>query len=76
MSKKKSTCLYLDMEIAETARQSGLNISKISENALIQAIERLRGPEQEAGPDGRARVLPRSRNTLQAVRLACQEKKQ
>ena len=46
MGSKKSTCLYLDMEIVETAKKMGLNVSKVSENALIEAIGRLRGPEQ------------------------------
>ena len=38
--------MYLDKEVVETARQTGLNLSKICENALVEAIRRLRGPEQ------------------------------
>ena len=47
MRSRKSTCLYLDKEVVEMAKQVGLNVSKVSENALIAAIERLRSLEQE-----------------------------
>jgi hypothetical protein len=47
MGGKVSTCLYIDRGILETARQMGLNISKVSENALIQAIRKLKAPELE-----------------------------
>ncbi|TEU15018.1 MAG: hypothetical protein E3J21_14365, partial [Anaerolineales bacterium] len=47
MGSRKSTCLYLDQGVVEVAKQVGLNISKVSENALIGAIERLRCPEPE-----------------------------
>ena len=63
MSGRKSTCLYLSQEVVETARKVGLNLSKISENALVEAIERLKGPEREtglgseAGSEGRGRDL-------------------
>ena len=53
MKNKVSTCLYIDRKILENAKQVGLNISRVSENALIEAIERLRSPEQETGPDSR-----------------------
>jgi hypothetical protein len=33
MGNRKSTCLYLDKEIVETARRIGLNVSRVSENA-------------------------------------------
>jgi hypothetical protein len=33
MGSKASTCLYLDKKIVETAKQAGLNVSKVSENA-------------------------------------------
>jgi len=46
MGDKKSTCLYLDAEVVETARKMGLNVSRVSENALVEAIRRLGGPEQ------------------------------
>jgi hypothetical protein len=60
---RKSTCLYLNQEVVETARKVGLNLSKVSENALIATIERLRCPESEtslqsqAGSEGRGRDL-------------------
>ncbi len=41
MRSRKSTCLYLDKEIVEAARQVGLNISRVFENALKEAIGRL-----------------------------------
>jgi len=47
MGRKKSTCLYLDAKVVENARRLGFNISKVSENALKEAIERLRSPKQE-----------------------------
>lgn len=63
MGKKKSTCLYLDAAVVETARELGLNISKVSENALIESIGRLRGPKQETGPDSRAEFEGRDRDS-------------
>ena len=47
MGKRKSTCRYLDKEIVETAKRMGLNVSRVSENALVEAIGRLRGTKQE-----------------------------
>jgi integrase/recombinase XerD len=41
MGNKVSTCLYIDKGVLETAKKVGLNISRVSENALIDAIERL-----------------------------------
>ena len=49
MGNKASTCLYIDKGVLETAKQVGLNISKIAENALIEAIGRLTGPKRETG---------------------------
>jgi len=63
MGKKKSTCLYLDAAVVETARELGLNVSKVSENALIKSIGRLREPKQETGPDSRAGVEGRDRDS-------------
>ena len=40
---KKSTCLYIDREVLETAKRVGLNASRVSENALVEAIRRLGG---------------------------------
>jgi site-specific recombinase XerD len=49
MGKKRSTCLYLDTRVVETAKRIGLNVSRVSENALIEAIGRLEGPERGTG---------------------------
>lgn len=46
---KVSTCLYLSREVLEAAKKSGLNLSRVSENALIEAVGRLRGPKCEDG---------------------------
>jgi hypothetical protein len=43
MSNRMSTCLYIDREIVETAKRVGLNLSKVTENALVEAIGRLTG---------------------------------
>jgi post-segregation antitoxin (ccd killing protein) len=50
MSNKVATCLYMNKEVVETARKIGLNLSKVSENALIESISRLRSPKQETEP--------------------------
>ncbi len=63
MRNRKSTCLYIDRKILETAKQVGLNVSRVSENALKEAIGRLGGPERETGlksptsAEGRGRAL-------------------
>jgi hypothetical protein len=47
--------LYINREVLETARRSGLNLSRVSENALVEAIRRLDGPEagkEAAGSPG------------------------
>ena len=44
---RRSTCLYISREVLETARRSGLNLSRVSENALIEAVRRLHCPEPE-----------------------------
>ena len=47
---KVSACLYIGREVLETAKKSGLNLSRVAENALIEAIGRLQGPENRNGP--------------------------
>ena len=42
---KVSTCLYIDREVLETAKEMGLNLSRVAENALIGAMEKLNGTE-------------------------------
>ena len=44
---KVSTCLYISREVLEAAKKSGLNLSRVSENALMEAIRRLRCPGPE-----------------------------
>ena len=41
--RKKNVVIYLDPEVVKEAKDLGLNISKISENALKEAIRRLKG---------------------------------
>ncbi|MCD6562876.1 MAG: type II toxin-antitoxin system CcdA family antitoxin, partial [Thermoproteales archaeon] len=40
---KKHISLYIDEEIINESKQIGLNISRICENALREAVERLKG---------------------------------
>ena len=42
---KKSVMVYLDPEVVKEARELGLNISRICENALREAIRRLKGED-------------------------------
>ena len=44
---KVSACLYIGRDVLEAAKESGLNLSRISENALIEAVGRLHCPEPE-----------------------------
>ncbi len=46
MRDRKSTCLYLDQEVVETAKKFRLNMSRVSDNALLDAPGRLRKPKQ------------------------------
>jgi len=41
--KKKNVVIYLDPEVVKEAKELGLNISKVCENALKEAIRRLKG---------------------------------
>jgi hypothetical protein len=47
---KTSTCLYIDRKVLQIAKQVGLNVSKVAENGLIEAIRRLNGACPETGP--------------------------
>lgn len=69
MGSKVSTCLYLNQEIVRTAKQVGLNISKVSENALLDAIRRLKGPKPETGLNSPARVEGRGMDLNPGARL-------
>ena len=48
---KVSTYLYIGRGVLKTAKNLGLNVSKVSENALIGAIGRLRGLKPETNLD-------------------------
>ena len=56
MGDKVSTCLYIDKGVLETARQVGLNVSKVAENSLIEAVRRLSGQKSETGLSGQPRL--------------------
>ncbi len=43
--RKISACLYIGREVLETAKKMGLNLSRVSENALVEAIRKMDGPE-------------------------------
>ena len=53
-SKKKNVVLYLDPEVVKEAKKLGLNLSKVCENALKEAIKRLKEKDCNniAGPVG------------------------
>ena len=46
---KKNVMIYIEENIAEEAKEIGLNISKTCENALKEAIRRLRSSYQQNG---------------------------
>ena len=69
MGSKVSACLYIDRKILESAKQVGLNISKVSENALIEAIGRLRNPKPGTVLNSRPRVEGRGRDLNPGARL-------
>lgn len=49
---KVSACLYISREVLEAAKRAGLNISRVAENALKEAIGRLEGPARGMGECG------------------------
>ncbi len=66
---KKSICLYLNKEMVDTARRMGLNVSKVSENALAEAIERLKEPKPQKEPQHPADSEGRGRDLNPGARL-------
>ena len=50
MGQKSNVTIYLDREIVKRAKELGLNISKVSENALIEAIRKLEGDPPQYSP--------------------------
>ena len=47
--KRKNVVITLDPELVEKAKELGLNISKVCENALIQAVKALEATFAEKG---------------------------
>ncbi|MDH5376399.1 MAG: type II toxin-antitoxin system CcdA family antitoxin [Candidatus Bathyarchaeota archaeon] len=52
MGKKVVTSIRIDKDILRTAKELGLSVSKISENALKEAIRRLQTPVQQTEING------------------------
>ena len=50
MGEKTSACLYINRKVLQMAKQAGLNVSKVAENGLIEAVRRLNGTELGTGP--------------------------
>jgi hypothetical protein len=69
MSNKESTCLCIDKLTLETARKVGLNVSKVSENVLIEAIIRLQRPKAETVLKSDPTVWGRGRDLNPGARL-------
>ena len=47
MGTKTTISIYIDENVAEEAKEIGLNISKVCENSLKEAIRRLRAPSSQ-----------------------------
>ncbi len=63
--KKVVTSIRIDQDVLRTAKELGLSVSKVSENALKIAIEQLQTPVQQTETNGgyidmRARSVSRS----------------
>ena len=69
MGNKVSACFYINNKILEIAKQVGLNLSRISENALVEAIERLSKPKQSTGLQSQANSEGRGRDLNPGARL-------
>ena len=69
MVTKVNTCIYLDRKVLENAKKIGLNVSRVSENALVEAIGRLGGPERGIGLRGVPRLEGRGRDLNPGARL-------
>jgi len=51
MGKGRVTSIRIDEDVLERAKELGLNISKIAENALREAIKRLKGEYLNNDPE-------------------------
>ena len=67
---KKSVMVYLDPEVVKEARELGLNISRICENALKEAIRRLKGENSQNNFNHQEMVGPRGFEPRTASALA------
>jgi len=52
MGKKTTISIYIDEDVAKEAKEVGLNISKLCENCLKEAIRRLRIPFGQTETNG------------------------
>ena len=52
MGSKKKTLLYIDAETVRNAKELGLNLSKVAENALKEAVRRMSEPNGGTMPNG------------------------
>ena len=53
-----TTTLVLNSELADLAYEMGLNVSKTCENALKEAIRRLRGSDLDYASGRNAAIIP------------------
>jgi len=61
MGKKKITSLRLDEDLVKKAHELGLNVTKICENAIKEAISKLESPKIET--NGGFSLLPKKNFT-------------
>ena len=54
---KKNVMIRIDAKMAEKAKDLGLNISKVSENALKDIIERIEGSKSTNGSENKLSKL-------------------
>ena len=51
MEKKRITTMRIDTEVLKRAHELGLNISKVSENSIKEAIKRMETPRGKKNED-------------------------
>ena len=66
---KAAACLYISKDVLESARRMGLNLSRVAENALVEAVGRLSRPEQTSGTETRRGLWGRGRDLNPGARL-------
>ena len=55
--KKENVMLYMDSKVVEEAKEVGLNLSKVCENALKRAVEALKATSSRFNQDPPANLL-------------------